>query len=422
MAPRGAIERAAPNESRLRDLDDGQVGERRDGDEREVRGGQRNEAHDAAERRRGKGRPDGHYGEKRRREREARTAAPRPGVRADDEENECLRAQRLDEPAGTKERLLRVKDAEQHEEREEVEHRAYGPDEQHEPPDETDVRAVGRAQPIGVDLVGRNRDLRDVVEHVVEQDLRREHRQERQRQRRHGHAQHVSEVRARTHEQVLHDVREGAPPLEDAAVEHLQTSFGQEDVRGLARDVDGARDRDAHVGGVQRRRVVDSIAEKPHDVTRPLQREQDARLLAGAGAREDVHALDDSREGAVGQPVDVRAEEDRLGVDSHGRADVTGDGPFVARQHLHRHPVATQRLDGSRGLRQRRVGERHEPLQLEIALVGDCPGALGSSGLGGDREDTHSVRLRPGRPTRASAAGRRRSPHRGRRRRRAPLW
>ena len=45
-----------------------------------------------------------------------------------------------------------------------------------------------------------------------------------------------------------------------------QAALEQDDVGGVARDVDGAGDRDADVGGVQRRRVVDAVAEEADDV------------------------------------------------------------------------------------------------------------------------------------------------------------
>ena len=115
-------------------------------------------------------------------------------------------------------------------------------------------------------MVGGDRDLGDVVEEVVEQDLRRQHRQERQEQRRTGHAEHVAEVRARPHQEVLEDIPEGLPPGDDPGVQHVEPSLEQDDVRGLARYVDRARDGDADVRAVERRRIVDSVAEEADDV------------------------------------------------------------------------------------------------------------------------------------------------------------
>src|SRR5262249_43032950 len=67
-----------------------------------------------------------------------------------------------------------------------------------------------------VDFVSRDRYLRQIIEEVVEQNLRRQHRQKRQKHRRGGHAEHVAEVRTRSHQKVLHDVAERLASLNDA--------------------------------------------------------------------------------------------------------------------------------------------------------------------------------------------------------------
>ena len=59
---------------------------------------------------------------------------------------------------------------------------------------------------------------------------------------------------------------EGAPAREDAPVQDVEPLLGQQDVGRLARDVDRVGDGDADVGGVQRGRVVDAVADEPDDV------------------------------------------------------------------------------------------------------------------------------------------------------------
>ena len=56
----------------------------------------------------------------------------------------------------------------------------------------------------------------------------------------------------------------------------------QDDVRRVLGDVDGAVHRDADIGRVQRRRVVDAVAEIADDVAATLQRQNDAVLLRRA--------------------------------------------------------------------------------------------------------------------------------------------
>ena len=150
-------------------------------------------------------------------ERPAGAAHPGPLSCPDHEEHERLRGKRLDEPPGVEERLGGMEQPQEHEEREEIEHRTDGPHVQHEITDEPHVPA-SRAGHVGtVHAVARNRDLRHVVEEVVQQDLRRQHRQKRQEHRRDRHAEHVAEVRARAHQQVLHHVARGTPALQDPA-------------------------------------------------------------------------------------------------------------------------------------------------------------------------------------------------------------
>src|SRR6266404_4112648 len=71
-----------------------------------------------------------------------------------------------------------------------------------------------------VDPIGGNADLRDVVEQVVDQHLDGRHRQEGQEIAAAHHAEHVPEVRAGAHLDVLDDVSEDPAPLEDAVLEH----------------------------------------------------------------------------------------------------------------------------------------------------------------------------------------------------------
>ena len=72
---------------------------------------------------------------------------------------------------------------------------------------------------------------------------------------------------------------DGAAPLDHAVVHHRQVVLEQDEVGGLLGDVGGAVDRDADVGGVQRRGVVDAVAEEADDAAGALQGQQDALLL-----------------------------------------------------------------------------------------------------------------------------------------------
>ena len=79
-------------------------------------------------------------------------------------------------------------------------------------------------------------------------------------------AEHVAEVGAGPHADVLEDVGEDLSPFQDPFLQHQQALFQQDDVGRLLGDVDRRVHRDAHVGGAQGRRVVDAVAQEADDV------------------------------------------------------------------------------------------------------------------------------------------------------------
>ena len=78
-------------------------------------------------------------------------------------------------------------------------------------------------------------------------------------------------------------------------------------VGGVARHVGRARDRDADVGGVQRRRVVDAVAQEADHVPAPLERQDDAVLLRRGDAGEYRGLLRHVPERRVVEACDVVA-------------------------------------------------------------------------------------------------------------------
>ncbi len=80
--------------------------------------------------------------------------------------------------------------------------------------------------------------------------MSREQRQEGQKKRRPGHAEHVPEVSAGGHEDVLQRVGEGFTAFFHAFCEDAEIFFKEHDLCGLLGHVDGAVDRYAYVGGV----------------------------------------------------------------------------------------------------------------------------------------------------------------------------
>ena len=210
-------------------------------------------------------------------------AAQRIAARADDEDHQHLGRQRLDEPAGLEQRFAGTEDTSSSTKKVRKSNTELtGPNTSMKLRMKSMSQRAGCAStPSSTSSIGIG-DLGHVVEQVVQQDLDRQHRQERQEQRGAGHAEHVAEVRAGAHQDVLHDVAERAPALEHAVVQHRKVVLEQDDVGRLLGDVGGAVDRDADVGGVQRRRIVDAVAEEADDVAAPLQRQDDPVLSARA--------------------------------------------------------------------------------------------------------------------------------------------
>ena len=182
-----------------------------------------------------------------------------------------------------------MKQQEQRGEGQQVEDRADEPEDNHVAPDLRDVPALRVCHALNVDAVGRDGHGRHVGEKVVEQDLFREERQERQERRRERHTDHVPEVRARRDHDVLERVCERAAPIFHPRAQHVEVALQQDDVRALACDVHSLIDRDADVGRMQCRRVVDPVAEVADRVPRVLQREHDAFLLLRIDLGEERH-------------------------------------------------------------------------------------------------------------------------------------
>ena len=110
----------------------------------------------------------------------ARPAPEEGATRPDYERNHEFGEQRRDEPAGAEQFGHRVEQPEERREGEEVEDGAQEAELDHEPTDEAHVPAARPIDELWIYAVIGDADGRDVGEEVVEQDLAREERQERQ--------------------------------------------------------------------------------------------------------------------------------------------------------------------------------------------------------------------------------------------------
>ena len=170
-----------------------------------------------------------------------------------------------------------------------------------------------------------------VVQEVVEQDLAREHGQERQERGGDGGAEHVPEVRRRAHEHVLDRVREGAATLADPVGDHAQVLFEQDDVGGVLGDIGGGLDRDPDVGGVERDRVIYAVTEKRDVTVDGAVGADQSGLLFGTDASEDRRVDDTGAERVVVERSDLDTGHRACRFRGRGR-----DRPSRRRSHCRR--------------------------------------------------------------------------------------
>ena len=125
--------------------------------------------------------------------------------------DECLREQTDDEPTRLKERLslyrAGVKYIPHHKKCHDIEDGTYGANEYHEAGNAACIPFARMFEKIRVNIVPRDRHLRNVVQQVLHQQLNWQHRQERQKDAGDQNTKHIAEIRACRHFYVFDDKR-----------------------------------------------------------------------------------------------------------------------------------------------------------------------------------------------------------------------
>ena len=116
---------------------------------------------------------------------------------------------------------------------------------------------------------------------------------------------------------VFERVGEGAPAVLDAAAQHVEVAPQKDDVGALAGDVHRLVDRDADIGRMQGRRVVDAVAEIADRVSGPLQGADDPLLLLRIDFDEEIGARREVPQRLVLELRQVLAGEHRLRIEPH---------------------------------------------------------------------------------------------------------
>jgi AraC-like DNA-binding protein len=150
----------------------------------------------------------------------------------------------------------------------------------------------------------------------------------------------------------------------------------QDDVGGFLGDIDRGVDRDTDIGGLERRTIVDAVAEEPDHMTLEVERADDSLFLARRKLCEHGGAVSKLGELAVVHLLDLTAEQHHARIDLHFAADFAGDDFIVAGQDLDLHALfgecGNRRSGGILG----RIEKGDIAEQCEIALVGDGIGCF----------------------------------------------
>ncbi len=147
-----------------------------------------------------------------------------------------------------------------------VEDGAHRPDKHHKSLDIGDVPFQGPGDLLVIHIVHGDACLGEIVQEVIDEHLHRPHGQEGQQVACADDAEHVSEVGACTHADILDDVREDPSSFDDPLVKDKQALLQEHDVCGLLRDVDARVYRDADVRRLESRRIVDAVSHKADHV------------------------------------------------------------------------------------------------------------------------------------------------------------
>ncbi len=183
------------------------------------------------------------------------------------------------------------------------------------------------------------------------------------------HAEHVAEVGARPHPDVLEDVREDLPALDHAPFQHHEVLLQQDQIRRLLGDVGGRIHRDADVRGFQGGSIVDSVAHESDDVSLAPENADDPLLVGGREAGEERGLLRRVGQLGVGHFLHIAAQEHGVGRKAHVLANLSADELVVPGEDFYRHAVLVKGLDGaSRGVLGR-VQKRDVSFEHEVALV-----------------------------------------------------
>ena len=202
-----------------------------------------------------------------------------------------------------------------------------------------------------------------IRDHVQPEQLERRQRQRQPGQACHQQHQYFGDIAAEQIEDKLADVVEDDAAFLDGRSHGLEAVVLQHDRGRLLGHVGTAASHGyADVRLLQRRRVVDAVAEHGHDLTTRLQRLDDDQLVLGRNAAESLRAADNGTAVGGGKSVQLAPVETAVACtkDTQLAADRFGRQPLVASQHHRSQASRAKPRDRLLDAGGRRIGEPDE--------------------------------------------------------------
>ncbi len=171
-------------------------------------------------------------------------------------------------------------------------------------------------------------------------------------------------------ENVLECIGERPAAFIDALAQYAQIRFEQDKVGGVFGHIHRGVHREAHVGGMQGRRVVDAIAHIADHVPGLAQRKDDAFLLVGIHFREDRGAFGKMPEGLVTQVGQLTAGQHTRDLQLHRLRDVPRHLLIIAGDEFDLHTAFRQIDDDLLHIGFWRIEEEQKAGESEGVFIG----------------------------------------------------
>jgi hypothetical protein len=145
-----------------------------------------------------------------------------------------------------------------------------------------------------IHMIRRQRDLRKIIQEIIEQYLSWQHREERQKKHCSYHTKHIPEIGTQSHHHIFHRISECFSPFYHAIQKLLESFPYQDDISSLFGYIYSIVYRYPHISSFERRSVIDAISEIAYDESSFPKHRDDPVFLAWRQSCKDIrlHHLD----------------------------------------------------------------------------------------------------------------------------------